>query len=194
MWQEHKHGDWKTYSLAEIRVLNKAAAKGQKKITLPSTVPTEKATICFEKMLSKNKATNDERKVRCLILNNKSVYAVWSWTESNRHNLVSYPPHLTYFLETMFQKDVPKVDFHYKTELEVDFLNRTITDKDTKVVFSIHREEIDFVDTRWNQKDLKKHVVNIVESERLMKAIITYSIDRYFVFPFKLKKIVYSFL
>lgn len=128
-------------------------------------------------MISKN-GNGVEKPLRCLILNHNSMYAIWAIDKNRDSNFVSFPPRLTYFLELIFLKNVPKVNFYYKAEYEVDFTKLIITKKNMGI-FNIWREEMEFIPSSWSKADMQKHVRNIVSSERLMKKVSTYSVDRY---------------
>lgn len=131
-------------------------------------------------MNSKN-GNGAEKPVRCLILNSKSVYAIWTIDKNSDGNFISFPPRMTYFLELMFLKNVPIVDFYYKAEYEVNFNELIITNKNVGI-FNIRREEIEFIHPYWNKVEMKKHVHNIISSEHLMEKVSEYSVDRYDIF------------
>ncbi|GBL73042.1 Poly [ADP-ribose] polymerase 2 [Araneus ventricosus] len=139
VWQHQYQKRWSAYTDEQNEILNKAANKWQKSVSLPSKDPKQTIVVYLDKMMQVNKVSLIEQKVRCLVYSD-GFYS-WLW-EDDDGTWKSYKPRLVCFLEMAYQREEQIFRFFDDADYYVNLKTFRQVNEETNFARKVIREKV----------------------------------------------------
>ncbi|KAG8198281.1 hypothetical protein JTE90_021535 [Oedothorax gibbosus] len=142
IWQHQYHKNWVTYSEKESELLNKAARRWQKTVSLPSKDDKKKIIVYLDEMYQINQVSSISQPIRCLVYSDN--FYSWLWKDDN-DNWCSYRPTIVFFLEVAYQRKECIFRFYEQDDYFINLETFVQMNEHTNYTRSVLREKVDLI-------------------------------------------------